>query len=180
MRWSFVCLKLVGIVLVPGSLFGQGFEPLEPGGAKQAWSVLPARFQDGVVKLSADGGDPQPGTWYFLAKNADKDGQIFSITVTNGEVTQTKPSLDLRALVKNPSVMKWENLVLDSGQVFEKASEWMDSKGKTLGTVSYVLNQKGSGASPIWSLWCYGPDGSYFGEIQFMADTGTVVSTNVD
>lgn len=178
MKLKLCSLALAYLTLGAGGLIGQGFEPLESGGAKQALSILPAKFRSGVVKLSADGGDPQPGTWYFLAKNAEENGQIYSVSVTDGQISGSKPSLDLRALITHPNVIDWQEVSLDSSEVFAKASEWIASQGKTLGTVSYVLTQDGADASPIWSLWCYAPDGTYLGEIQYLATTGAVVSAN--
>ena len=50
--------------------------------------------------------------------------------------------------------------------------------GIRIGTVSFVMNQQGGAAVPVWSVWCYGPDGTYYGEMKLLASDGTVISSD--
>jgi len=150
---------------------------LEKIDSPEAFALLPERFQGGVVKLSADNADPLPDTWYFIAHNADKGGAFYSITVSGGEITETKPSLDLRALLRDPVRINLEKMEVGALGAWNAAKEFSQRKGKTLGTVSYALQQDGEGAVPIWSVWCYDSAGSYFAVLKVSASSGEVLSS---
>lgn len=172
-------LLVFGLILRPAAeMPAFGFEAIDPGGAKAALAALPEKYRHGVLKISADSGNPNPPAWYIIAKNADAGDANYSVTVTGGAVTAEKPSLDLRELLGHPTVIDLGAVALDSTQAFEEASTKSTAAGHTLGTVSYVLQQQGGDAAPVWSIWCYGPDGSYFGEMKILATTGAVIATD--
>src|SRR5882672_5766507 len=86
-----------------------------------ALGILPPRYQDYVVKLSADNGIPDPPQWYVLAYRGGLDEGLFSITIANGEIVQEKPSLNVGELFKNPSFIAIERITIDSPAAFEIA-----------------------------------------------------------
>ncbi len=45
-------------------------------------------------KISADNGTPNPPAWYIVAKTGN--GEVFSVTVAQGQLVEEKPSLNLR------------------------------------------------------------------------------------
>ena len=145
-----------------------------PDGALAAIEAVPVYLRDGIVKITADNGTPNPPTWYITAKNGS--GEAYSVTVSQGQLVEEKPSLNLRALLTNPSTINRARLRVGSNGAWTAAEQYVLKKGKTLGSVSYVLEQKGRDAAPIWSIWCYGRDGSSIGYLQVLADTGTVIN----
>lgn len=145
-----------------------------PDGLKAAIDVLPAYLRDGIVKVSADNGTPNPPAWYFIAKTGN--GEAYSVTVSQGQVVEEKPSLNLRALFTMPSTINLARLKVGSNGAWAAAQNYAQSKGKTLGNVSYILEQKGQDAAPLWSIWCYTQDGSSIGYFQLLADTGAVIN----
>jgi hypothetical protein len=145
-----------------------------PDGVKAAIDVVPAHLRDGIVKISADNGTPNPPAWYFIAKTGN--GEVFSVTVAQGQVVEEKPSLNLRALFAMPATINLARLTVGSNGAWAAAQNYAQSKGKTLGSVSYVLEQKGKDAAPLWSIWCYDKGGSSIGYFQLLADTGAVIN----
>ncbi|HRJ73848.1 MAG TPA: hypothetical protein PLS03_16615 [Terrimicrobiaceae bacterium] len=150
-------------------------DPVDARGARAALAAVPAKFQSGIVKLSADNGNPNPPEWYIVAKT--QDGVVYSLTISAGQVVSEKPSLNLRALVTDPSPIDVSRVAVGSEGAWQAAEKYSLSKGKTLGSVSYALQQKGRDAAPIWSVWCYGPGGGYIGLLEILATTGAVVSS---
>jgi hypothetical protein len=142
---------------------------------RSAWEALPLQLQNGVVKVSADNATATAENWYFIAKNAD--GKLVSVTTTDGQITQEKRSLDLRELLANPTPINQSKIEAGSAAAWAAAENFAQSVGRTLGTVSYVLTQNGPSAAPIWAIWCYSPDGSYFGLLKMLATDGTVISS---
>ena len=67
---------------------------------------------------------------------------------------------------------------MDSRDAFAIAQKYARANGKTVGSVSFALQQKGGSSAPIWSVWCYGPSGSYQGLLQMLATDGTVISND--
>jgi hypothetical protein len=152
--------------------------PADSNSALMALSVLPPEYQGNVVKLSADNGDPDPPKWYVLAYRDSPEGGLFSITIANGEIVQEKPSLNLGELFKNPSPIAVERMTIDSPAAFDIAQQFAAANGKTLDTVSYVLQQTGADSAPAWQIWCYDRGGRYFGYLEITATNGTVISTD--
>ncbi len=142
----------------------------------QAWESLPTHFQNGVVKVSADNATATSQYWYFIAKKPE--GKLYSITIADGQIIQEKPSLDLRELLAHPTPIDFSRIQAGSGAAWAAAENFARQAGRTLGTVSYVLTQDGPTAAPIWSIWCYSPDGSYFGMLKVLATDGTILSTH--
>ncbi len=145
-----------------------------PDGVKTAIAAVPAYLRDGIVKISADNGTPNPPAWYIVAKTGN--GEVFSVTVAQGQLVEEKPSLNLRALFAAPAAINLARLTIGSDGAWAAAQNYSQSKGKTLGSVSYALEQKGQDAAPLWSIWAYTKDGSYIGYFQLLADTGTVIN----
>jgi hypothetical protein len=142
-----------------------------------ALSILPPDYQAFVVKLSADDGNPDPAQWYVLAYRGSPEGGLFSITIAHGELVQLKPSLNLGELFRNPNPIAVERIAIDSPDAFQIAHGLAAANGKDLGAVSYVLQQTGEEATPVWQIWCYDPTGRYFGYVAIAATDGSVIST---
>ncbi len=149
-----------------------------PGGFLDAVQTLPPEYRQGLVKVSADDGNPDPETWYFLARNANKANDVYSLEVEGGALTQEKPSLDFRALLGKPTAISLAQVQIDSLGAWDIAALWCQSRGQRLATASYVLKQTGASAAPVWSVWCYDPDGNTIGEVQILATSGSIISSN--
>jgi hypothetical protein len=149
--------------------------PANPGGALAAMALVPPRYGDGILKVSADNGAPNPPAWYILAKKTD--GEVLSITVSQGQITEEKPSLNLRALLGKRSAINLSKVAIDSNGAWNVALGYCAKKGRNLGSVSYALQQKGPDAAPVWAVWCYGEDGGYIGYLELLATTGAIVSS---
>jgi hypothetical protein len=149
-----------------------------PGGFLDAVQILPPEYRQGLVKVSADDGKPNPETWYFLARNAVKANDVYALEVTNGALTLEKPSFDFRALLGKPTSISLPRIQIDSLGAWDIAATFSQSRGRQLGSVSYVLEQKGTSAAPVWSVWCYDPKGADIGEIQILATNGSIISSD--
>lgn len=149
----------------------------DAGTALSAVEALPIKYKHGVIKISADNGDPEPPQWYFVAKNSDRDDVTYSITVVQGQITAEKPTLDLRALIRDAAPINFSRVTLDSAGAWAIAEKYVTANGKKLGSVSYALQQQGRDATPIWSVWCYDLNTRYLGLLQILATDGTVISS---
>jgi hypothetical protein len=144
--------------------------------AKEAAEVLPAHLRNNIVKISADNGTPDPPDWYFVCRAAHGEEGIISITVRKGKIVQQKPSLDLRVALGNYSRINLSNVMIDSRGAFAIAQRYVSKeKGATLGNASFLLQQAGEDASPIWSIWCYSDSVKYIGLLKILASTGDVI-----
>ncbi|MBN8709695.1 MAG: hypothetical protein BGO12_08165 [Verrucomicrobia bacterium 61-8] len=164
---SFLAVLLCGVLPVVAQ---------DSGGALAALQALPPKYRDGVLKLSADNGTPNPPQWYVTALNSGANDTIHSITITDGQITSEKLSLDLRSALQN-SPLNLSAIRIGSTEAWNAAANYCTGKGKTLGSVSYVLQQQGKDAAPLWSIWCYDKGGSYIGFLKLLATTGTVISS---
>lgn len=147
-------------------------------GAIACLDALPEKYRNGVLKLSADNADPNPVTWYVSAQAGRNDKGMRSIEVASGQIISDKPALGLREIFSSAKPLDLTKIQVDSSGVFDIARQYASANGKQLGNVSLALSQQGSSAVPIWSVWCYGPNGTYFGEMQLLATDGTVISND--
>jgi hypothetical protein len=180
--------SLLVVLCVASSAFAQfqppGTDPAapvaaaNPGGAKAAMALVPPIYGDGIIKVTADNGKPNPSAWYILAKKTE--GEVFSITVSQGQITEEKPSLNLRALVGNPTPINLAKVAIDSNGAWNVALGYCAKLGKTLGSVSYALQQKGADAAPVWAVWCYDEGGDDIGYLEILATTGAIVKSEKD
>lgn len=151
---------------------------MDAKGSAACFDALPQKYRNGILKLSADNADPDPETWYVSAQAGRDDKGMRSIEVASGQIISDKPALGLREIFSSVKPIDLSKVLLDSREIFDIAQQYAVANGKQIGTVSFVLNQQGSSAVPIWSVWCYGPKGSYFGEMRLLATDGTVISND--
>ena len=168
-------LKSLAIALV---LASSSLQAMDSKGALACLEALPEKYRNGVLKLSADNANPDPDTWYVSAQAGPDDKGMRSIEVAAGQIISDKPALGLREIFSSAKPLDLSKVQLDSREIFDIAQQYAGANGKQIGTVSFVLNQQGSSVVPIWSVWCYGPNGTYFGELQFLATDGTVISND--
>lgn len=147
-------------------------------GSSACLEAIPQKYHSGILKLSADNADPDPDTWYVAAQAGQDDKGMRSIQVASGQIISDKPTLGLREIFSSVRPIDLSKVVLDSREIFDIAQQYAGANGNQIGSVSFVLNQQGSSAVPIWSVWCYGPNGSYFGEMRLLATDGTVISND--
>jgi hypothetical protein len=145
-------------------------------GALANLRAVPAEFQNGILKLSADNCDPNPDIWYVSAKSDLKKGGVQNFELAAGQVVSSKSSLGLREALGSNKPIDLAKIQFDSRDAFDLAQRYARANHKTIDSVSLVLSQQGSAAVPLWSVWCYGPNGKYFGELQLLATDGTVIS----
>lgn len=160
-------------------LLSAGFAAAREGNSLfSAFDGLPARFQEGVLRISADNADPNPSRWYFVARNTQRRGLLVNLTVADGQVLNETPTLNPRTLITGAAPINRSLVRIDSNAAFERAREFSARRGQTLGSVSFVMEQHGKDAAPIWSIWCYNRAGSYIGFLSILASTGAVVSSD--
>ena len=150
----------------------------DPKGALANLRAVPAEFQNGIMKLSADNCDPNPDIWYVSAKSDFKKGGFRDFELAAGQVVSSKSSLGLREALGSNKPIDLAKIQFDSRDAFDLAQRYARANDKTIASVSFVLSQQGSGAVPLWSVWCYGPGGNYFGQLQLLATDGTVISND--
>ncbi|MEO8206893.1 MAG: hypothetical protein ABI615_11990 [Chthoniobacterales bacterium] len=144
---------------------------------RTAIDALPGKYKNGVIKISADGGNPNPKEWYFVAHNAEKKRAVFNITINHGDIVEEGFSRDPRAIFSRASAIDFSRVLVDTDGAWQACEKFVHAKNKKLGSVSYVLEQSGKDAAPIWSLWCYSPRNGYIGMIKILATTGDVVES---
>lgn len=147
-------------------------------GAIASLNSLPAKYRDGVLKLSADNAAPNPDTWYAVAQKGDSDSDIHNLTLAGGQLVSDRRTLGLREIFGQASPVTLSKVQVDSRDAFAIAQKYAKANGKTVGSVSFALQQKGSSSAPVWSVWCYSPSGSYQGLMQLLATDGTVISND--
>ncbi len=150
----------------------------DANGALANLRAIPAEFQNGILKLSADNCDPNPDIWYVSAKSDLNKGGIRDFELAAGQVISSKSSLGLREALGSNKPIDLARVQFDSRDAFDLAQRYARANDKTIASVSFVLSQQGSAAVPMWSVWCYGPNGKYFGELQLLATDGTVISND--
>ncbi len=146
-------------------------------GLADAIAALPPEYRRGIVKVSADDANPNPETWYFTARNADKANDIYSLEVTNGRLTEEKPSFNLGALLGKPTAIDFGKVEFDTPGIWEVARENCTRRGRAIYSAAYVIEQTGYSADPIWKVWCYDSNGDEFAELDILATTGAITSS---
>lgn len=164
---------LTSLLLLSG--FGL-LQAADPNSALSAIAALPPKYQNGILKVSADNGTPNPDTWYIVAKNSAQDGAMYQVAVSQGQIVSEKISFDLRSAIRDSSI-DLSKVRVDSDGAWAAGARFSAKRGKKLGNASYALQQQGRDAAPIWSIWCYDADVRYIGLVKILATTGAVVSS---
>lgn len=155
---------------------GMGSKARAGDSAMRASLALPDKYREAIVRISADDGNPDPPEWYFICRAAHSAEGITSFTVRNRKIISQKPSLDMRVVLGDFSPINLAQVLVDSRGAWQIAQRYVEKeKGAQLGSACYLLTQKGEGAVPIWSVWCYGADGRYLGLLRVLASTGDVI-----
>jgi len=137
---------------------------------------LPAAYRDGVVWVSADNADPNPDNWYISARNADRGGLLFNLTVSRGRITSERPTISPRAFLRQITPINIGSLRVNSTDLWNTAQKFADEEGRRLGSLSLRLEKHGRNSTPVWSVWSYDRRGSYIGYFSALATTGAVTS----
>ena len=150
----------------------------DSAGAIATINALPQQYRSGVLKLSADNAAPNPDSWYLVAQRNGDDSNIHNLTVTGGQIVSDKRTIGLREIFGQAGPVSVPKVAVDSRDAFDIAQKYARANGKTVGSVSFALQQKGGSSAPIWSVWCYSPGGSYQGLLQILATDGTVIAND--
>jgi len=147
----------------------------EPGSAVQALNALPAAYRNGVVWVSADNANPNPAQWYITARNSGRGGGHVNIIVARGRIISERPTLSPRAITRQLSPINIRNVRFNSTDLWKEAGRFAEKRGQSIGSLSLQLQQRGTNATPIWSVWCYNRRGSYIGFFSALATTGEII-----
>lgn len=167
----FVFLSALVVTLVLAPLEGRA---AHPDSALGFLNDLPETFQKGVVYVSADNADPHPDTWYVTARN--HTGLLMNLTIEGGRIVSQRPTISPRALLGRLAPMNISSIRVNSTDLWRKATEIANERGRRMGSMSLVLQQNGRNADPVWEVWCYDTRGSYFAYFSALATTGRVIS----
>ncbi len=160
----------LALCFLPATVFGGE-------SALQALNALPASTRGNVLRISADNANPEPATWYFIARSGFGEGSLRSIVVQDGAVLSNRPSFDVRTLVNDSAPINFGRVRIDSDDVWRIAQRFASDRGRRLGNVSLNLAQRGRGATAVWAVWCYDRTGNYFGRLNVLASSGDILST---
>jgi len=169
-------MKKILAALVLGAL--PSWNCLASNGALENLRGLPPEFQNGVLKVSADNCEPDPERWYIAAKSANKDGGYHNFEMASGQILSNKAALGLFQSMGSNKPLSLGKIQFDSRDAFDLAQRYANANSKTIASASMALTQQGEGAAPIWSVWCYAQNGTYFGQMQFLATDGAVISND--
>lgn len=147
----------------------------DPGSALEALNALPASYRNGVVWVSADNANPNPAQWYITARNTGRGGGHVNIIVARGRIISERPTLSPRAITRQLSPINIRNVRFNSTDLWREAGRFAEKRGQSLGSLSLQLQQRGTNATPIWSVWCYNRRGSYIGFFSALATTGEII-----
>ena len=147
-------------------------------GAIACLRELPAKFRDGVLKLSADDAAPNPATWYLVVRENGDASNIHHLTMTGGQIASEGRTLGLREIFSGASPVSVDKVSVDSGDAFGIVQKYAAANGEKIKTVSFALQQSGEASALVWSVWCYGPSGSYLGLMKLLATDGAVIYNN--
>lgn len=150
----------------------------DSSGAVAAMRALPSQYRNGILRVSADHGKPTPPYWAIIAQNPGRRGLPTSLTVSRGQITAQRATLNPRALISGDSPITLSRVRIDSPGAWQRAKRFAADRGRRLGSVSYVLQQRGGSAAPVWSIWCYDSGGRYIGFVSLLATTGEILSTD--
>jgi hypothetical protein len=148
----------------------------DPAGALACLQGLPEKYRDGVLKLSADNADPNPDAWDLSVQSGGDDSNIHNLTFAGGRITSDRRTLGFREIFSGAAPISLGKVEVDSRDAFAIAQRYARANRAMIGNVCFALEQRG--ATPIWSVWCYGPDGSYLGLMKLRATDGSVISNN--
>ena len=170
--------RSLAFVVLLSLLPAAGFAAPDRNSALFALRAVPRQYQSGILRLSADHGNPSPPYWAIIARNPFRSGLPTSITITRGQVTSQRATLNPRALISGDSPITISRVRIDSTDAWRIAQRFASDRGRRLDSVSYVLQQRGSHAAAVWSIWCYDSRGRSIGFLSVLATTGDILSTD--
>ncbi|MEI6033502.1 MAG: hypothetical protein WCS65_04355 [Verrucomicrobiae bacterium] len=150
----------------------------DPAGALACLQNLPAKYQHGVLKLSADNANPNPDLWHLSVQSGGNNSNIHHLTMSDGQILSDGRTLGFREILSQASPISVDKMTVDSTDAFAIVRSYARANRLTVGSVCFALEQRGGSAAPIWSVWCYDPSGSYLGLMKILATDGRVLSNN--
>jgi hypothetical protein len=143
--------------------------------AKQAASQLPVKYRSGILEAKGPLAYPDSEEWVFVCTPAGNGEGPVQIRVRERKIVGKEP-LGVFDSEGRRTPIDLMQVVVDSRGALEIARRYVISEKKgQLVKADAVLTQQGVGFPPIWSVWCYGPQGKYIGQLRLLAPSGHVV-----
>lgn len=158
-------------------LSSRRLQAMDSKGAIACSNALPEKYRAGVLKLSADDANANPDTWDVSAQAGRDDKGMRSIEGACSQIVANKSTLGSRETFSSSKPLNLSKIQVDLRRISDTAQNHTRANAKQIGTVSFVMNQQVGPAVPLWSVWCYGLDGTYYSEMKFLATDGTITSS---
>jgi len=140
-------------------------------------AALPEKLRNGVIDLTSDNGSPDPQTWYVTAKSPNEGGGLRYLEIRQGRIARNSGFSFLANMFWSHKSMVLPKDIIDSRKVYEIAKQHAASNGYSVSQASFLLKNQGKSPEPVWTAWCYGPDGAYLGSIDVKARDGSILLT---
>lgn len=166
-----------------GNVFSDGGIPavqtIAPtkGEAVAAILAVPPKYNDGILEVTGQGGEPNPAEWIIQAWNTEDPGTVHKLTIRDDQFVSDVLSVNIFEAERKAINIPLPDLRLDSGAVYRIAQSYASANGRKLGRVNYMLTVRAKHTPPIWTLDCFDGAGAHIGKLEILATSGEVTAS---
>ncbi len=151
--------------------------PPTKGEAVAAMLAVPPKYVDGILEVTAQGGEPNPKEWIIQAWNTEDPGTIHRLTIRDDQFVSDSLSVNIYEAERKAINIPLQDVQVDSGSTYRIARSYASANGKTLGRVNYMLTSHAKRTPPVWTLDCFDEKGGHIGKLEILATSGAVAAS---
>lgn len=141
---------------------------------KQNLSILPDEYKNSILDVYAECYNSPSLVWDISLKSNKKGYR--RLNISDRLITSDYRKL---VLINRSKPFSIDLIKIDSTDVFKILNNLPSVKHKQISYIYLDLRLHGKFKSPLWTIWLYGPNDYYHGEIKIDSETGNIISNNL-
>jgi hypothetical protein len=141
---------------------------------KQSLELLPEDYRNSVLDVYGELHGDEEIKWQVTVRSKDKGFR--SLVIKNGKILSESPKL---VIVNKSKPFSTAQIETDSNELKGIFANLPEIRSKEITLVYYLMGRDSLDIAPHWTVWFYGPNEFYYGEVKIDAATGKVILNGV-
>lgn len=137
-------------------------------------SQLPSEYKNNILDVYSEFKDENKVQWIVTVKPPKKGYR--KIILSNGNIISDSPKF---VIINTSKIFNSDIIKTDSSDILKRINNLVSDRVKSVSRLYFFMSFDNRHASPAWTIWLYGPNEFYYGEIKIDAVTGKIISNEL-
>ena len=136
--------------------------------------IVPDDYKKSILDLYAEYHVGNNIKWNISVKPIKKGFR--KLVLSNGSILSDSGKL---VIINRSKPFSIDSIKIDSTDVIKTVNNLSQATSKQVNSMYFLLGVEGKHPVPVWTIWLYGPNDDYYGEIKIDATTGQVLFNEI-